>query len=513
MLGAAPLAEEVVAPVPAGPERKCSVAVLVTAARLAIGVEGLIDALNTARGAPWCSGNAGWAKLVPPVGGALVVRCEVLRAQGHAALLHGTACTDHSGPSFVRPQGPDLPVRGAFSGADVATLLVVGNVWGPGGVGVGPPAVLSRRAAAGGGVVNRVEDCRRLPFAYSGVGNRVSQCFHRRLGLLLLLGLRWLLLRPPQRGVVGGARGSRRLGLAGVDLRGRSVGLSLLPEGRLRLLLRDDPGCYDVRLPRELHLFELGEVLGLGGLFGLCGRGSSLGLSELHRLCFGGYPMNFGSGLECGEVLSVCGLSCLLRHDGKVGLGDAFRLLISGHSLGLGDLLGPGVGRLVLLQSFGSRTLLGFLSRTLASVNNEGGHFILVGLLLAELPIFITASAGEVGVGFHPGRGGVVDYLSGHLECSGLRLVDRLGAGQVVLCVTKGCGPRLAGGPVSRRLHSMGLLYLVEAKGRGCIIAQGLLQGRFLSGSELAGSELVLEGVQPGLLGSRNGARVGFDRR
>ena len=47
-----------------------------------------------------------------------------------------------------------------------------------------------------------------------------------------------------------------------MDLRGRSVGLGLLPEGNFRFLLCDDPGCYDVRLPLELHGgLELGALL------------------------------------------------------------------------------------------------------------------------------------------------------------------------------------------------------------------------------------------------------------
>ena len=199
LLGAAPLAEEVIAPVAAGPQSKCPVAVVIVPARLAVGVKGLVDALNTARGATWCFDDAGRAKFVPPIGGAFVVRGEVLRAQGNAALFHGAACTDHSGPSFISSQGPNLPVRGAVLGADATLLLLVGNVWGPRGIGVGPPAVLSRRAAAGSCVSNGVEGCRGLPLAHSGVGNRVPQCFHRRLGLLLL-GLRWLLLGPRQRG-------------------------------------------------------------------------------------------------------------------------------------------------------------------------------------------------------------------------------------------------------------------------------------------------------------------------
>ena len=68
----------------------------------------------------------------------------------------------------------------------MAPLLLAGNRRSPGVVGVGPPTVDSRRATAGGGVVYRVEDVRRLPVTDSGVGERVAQCDHRRLWLLLL---------------------------------------------------------------------------------------------------------------------------------------------------------------------------------------------------------------------------------------------------------------------------------------------------------------------------------------
>ena len=102
-------------------------------------------------------------------------------------------------------------------------------------------------------------------------------------------------------GVVGGARGSGRCGLAGVDLRGRSVGLGLLPEGNFCFLLCNDSGGDDVGLPLEFNCgLELGKVLGLGGVPRLFCGGCPLSLGYLYRLYFGGHPLGLGSGLELG---------------------------------------------------------------------------------------------------------------------------------------------------------------------------------------------------------------------
>ena len=72
-------------------------------------------------------------------------------------------------------------------------MLLGGYLRAPWNIVVGPPAVLSRRATAGGGIGDRKGWRRGLPLVHPGVGNRVPQSFHRRGGVILL-GLRWLLL-------------------------------------------------------------------------------------------------------------------------------------------------------------------------------------------------------------------------------------------------------------------------------------------------------------------------------
>ena len=179
-----------------------------------------------------------------------------------------------------------------------------------------------------------------------------------------------------------------------VDRWGRGVNLSLMPCGGVRLLLGDHPGGYDVRLLLELRIMELGEMLGFGNLSGMSGGSSALGVSDLNGLGCGGCSLGLGGGLEGNELLSVRSLSCLLRPQGTMGLGDAFRLGSSGDSLGLGRLYGPGFGSLVLLLHRGGGPLFGFPSRTVANVSLKSGHLLLIGMLFAELPIFIPASEG-----------------------------------------------------------------------------------------------------------------------
>ena len=179
-----------------------------------------------------------------------------------------------------------------------------------------------------------------------------------------------------------------------VDRWGRGVNLSLMPCGGVRLLLGDHAGGNDVRLVLELRIMELGEMLGFGNLSGMSGGSSSLGVSDLGGLGCGGCSLCLGGGLECDEVLSVRGLSCLLRPQGTVGLGDAFRLGGSGDSLGLGDLFGPGFGRLVLLLHRGGGPLFGFPSRTVADVSLKSGHLEVVGPLFSFSPVFVPTSEG-----------------------------------------------------------------------------------------------------------------------
>ena len=214
---------------------------MVVPARLAVGVKGLVDALNTARGATWCFDDAGRAKFVPPIGGAFVVRCEVLRAQGNAALFHGAACTDHSGPSFISSQGPNLPVRGAVLGADATLLLLVGNVLGIKGYRCWST---SRTEPAGGGRWLRQQWGRGLPWPAA------RSLWGWQSGTPMLPPPTGIAAAGPEVAAAGAsATGGRwrsprveEVLWSGVDLGGRGVGLSLIPESGVRLLLGDHPG-------------------------------------------------------------------------------------------------------------------------------------------------------------------------------------------------------------------------------------------------------------------------------
>ena len=99
LLGATPLAKQVVAPLAAGPQGDCPGAVMVPPTRFAVGVEGLVNALEAARGAPWRVDNAGRAEFVPSICRPCVVREEVVGAKSHAAMSHGTPGMDQSGAS------------------------------------------------------------------------------------------------------------------------------------------------------------------------------------------------------------------------------------------------------------------------------------------------------------------------------------------------------------------------------------------------------------------------------
>ena len=56
------------------------------------------------------------------------------------------------------------------------------------------------------------------------------------------------------------------------------------------------------------------------------------------------------------------------------------------------------------------------------------------------------------------------------MECSGLGVPDRMGAGSMVSGIAEGGGPSVAGGPVGRCLLGVSLLDLVDVVGRGGVV-------------------------------------------
>ena len=121
-----------------------------TSCHFSVGIEGLVDALEAARGAPGRLDNAGRAEFVPSVGRPLVVREEVVGAECRSAVSHGASGTDQGNASgSVGAEDAHLPVSGAAARADAALLLFGCKLRAPGVVIVDPAAVVGRRPVVG----------------------------------------------------------------------------------------------------------------------------------------------------------------------------------------------------------------------------------------------------------------------------------------------------------------------------------------------------------------------------